>query len=101
MHYAGEVTYDIAGFVEKNKDSVSQPITECLSKSGNNIVAKMFAAQVETTNNLKGNSLSNQFRTQLETLIKTLKKSAPRYVRCIKPNSKFSSEEFDSWDVCK
>ena len=32
-HFAGDVTYDIDGFVEKNKDSVSEIITECLEHS--------------------------------------------------------------------
>lgn len=32
-HFAGDVTYDIDGFVEKNKDSVSEVITECLGGS--------------------------------------------------------------------
>ena len=30
-----------------------------------------------------------------------LKESSPRYIRCIKPNSEFSSTLFDSFDVCK
>lgn len=50
---------------------------------------------------LKGNSISNQFRNQLNDLIATLKESSPRYVRCIKPNGKFSPAEFDSFDACK
>lgn len=52
-------------------------------------------------NTLKGNTLSNQFRLQLNELISTLKESSPRYIRCIKPNSKFSPTEFDSFDVIK
>lgn len=30
-----------------------------------------------------------------------LKESSPRYIRCIKPNSKFSPVDFESYDVCK
>ena len=33
VHYAGEVSYDIEGFVEKNKDAVSNLITEVMAGS--------------------------------------------------------------------
>ena len=33
VHYAGEVEYEIDGFVEKNKDAVSNLITEALAGS--------------------------------------------------------------------
>lgn len=106
VHYAGEVTYDAEGFVEKNKDSVSTLILDLLSKSKSGIVSAIYLPLKQDLNqaqstSLKGNSLSNQFRTQLQALVQTLKKSAPRYVRCIKPNSTFSCSQFDSFDVCK
>lgn len=106
VHYAGEVTYDAEGFVEKNKDSVSTLILDLLSKSKSEIVSAIYLPLKQDLNqaqstSLKGNSLSNQFRTQLQALVQTLKKSAPRYVRCIKPNSTFSCSQFDSFDVCK
>lgn len=31
----------------------------------------------------------------------TLRKSSPRYVRCIKPNNRFTPTDFDSGDVLK
>lgn len=33
IHYAGEVVYDINGFIEKNRDTLSDFITETLSGS--------------------------------------------------------------------
>ena len=105
MHYAGQVTYDIEGFVEKNKDAVSGLITECLASSKHNLISSIykpiFNEQSGKTTSLKGNSLSNQFRQQLASLIVTLRKSSPRYIRCIKPNNRFTPTDFDSTDVLK
>ena len=41
-HFAGEVTYDVEGFVEKNKDSVSEIITECLSNSSLALIKSIY-----------------------------------------------------------
>lgn len=46
VHYAGDVTYEIDGFVEKNKDAVSNLITECLAGSKQSIVQGIYTPQV-------------------------------------------------------
>ena len=43
-HYAGNVQYEIENFVEKNKDSTSQLITETLSQSQNQVIAGIYSA---------------------------------------------------------
>lgn len=62
VHYAGCVTYDIDGFVEKNKDTVSNLITESLASSKHSIVSSIykpiFTEMASKTTSLKGNSLS-------------------------------------------
>ena len=66
-HYAGSVTYDIDGFVEKNKDSVTNLITEALAESKSNLIKSIYQPiyqeqSSKKSTSLKGNSLSNQFR---------------------------------------
>ena len=83
IHYAGKVTYDIDGFVEKNKDSVSNVVVETLAGSKQSIISSIYKPQFQEqsqakSTSLKGNSLSNQFRQQLASLIITLRKSQPR-----------------------
>ena len=42
VHYAGAVTYDIDGFVEKNKDTVSNLITESLANSKHSVLSSIY-----------------------------------------------------------
>ena len=42
IHYAGEVTYEITGFVEKNKDSVSKLFDEALQVSKSPLIRELF-----------------------------------------------------------
>lgn len=47
-HYAGAVTYDAEGFVEKNKDSLQSDLLELLATSSNALIALMFGARAST-----------------------------------------------------
>jgi myosin heavy subunit len=79
-HFAGDVTYDVDGFVEKNKDSVSDLITECLGSSALALIKSIYQEKLQllessTSKSIKGNTLSAQFKSQLNQLIVTLSKS--------------------------
>ena len=50
-------------------------------------------------NRIQTDSLSKQFKKQLDELLKMLTQSNPRYVKCIKPNSKKKPKIFESLDV--
>ena len=42
VHYAGKVAYNIDGFVEKNKDAVSNLLTESLAASKQSIISGIY-----------------------------------------------------------
>lgn len=42
-HYAGDISYDATGFLEKNRDSFSNTLTECLLNSQNGLVKYFFS----------------------------------------------------------
>lgn len=83
-HYAGEVSYEIAGFLEKNRDSLSEDLIELGKSSQNEFIQKLFKedvpGQVKKT-------VGAQFREQVNSLMNTLAATSPHYVRCIKPNA--------------
>lgn len=94
-HFAGEVTYTVDNFVDKNKKTKNKNTENLLRNSSNQFVAKLFALS-PTNDQAQGKSVSANFVTQLEALIKNLNESGALYVRCIKPNSTASSTDFDA-----
>jgi myosin heavy subunit len=42
VHYAGEVEYEVSGFLEKNTDTVSDIVNDTLEKSKSSLVSCLF-----------------------------------------------------------
>jgi myosin heavy subunit len=109
-HYAGEVYYNTEGFMKKNIDQLSQDVFDALEKSKNKLIKKVFEKKEDpkskgnSSNNqvpskLQSDSLSKQFKKQLDDLLKMLTQSNPRYIKCIKPNSLKKPKVIESLDV--
>ena len=47
-HYAGEVTYDVEGFVERNKDVLFVDLVELMKSSRNTFIQQLFKADKVT-----------------------------------------------------
>ncbi|KAM4699021.1 unconventional myosin-XVI [Discoglossus pictus] len=52
MHYAGRVTYDIAGAIDKNKDLLSQNLLFVMKASENLVVNQLFQSKLTQTGSL-------------------------------------------------
>ncbi|DAZ98019.1 TPA: hypothetical protein N0F65_004509 [Lagenidium giganteum] len=107
-HYAGDVTYNGTGFLEKNKDTLPTDMIQLLSGSSSKVIASIFTPTEVVDRKsggnrngrrqqgfLVGNTIAGAFRKQLSELMETINKTASQYVRCIKPNSNKSASEFD------
>lgn len=86
QHYAGGVSYDPNGFLEKNRDSFSLNLKELVMQSSNRFLLNLFTADDALDTTKKSVTLSLQFRNSLVALMKTLLACDPSFVRCIKPN---------------
>jgi myosin-1 len=87
LHYAGEVTYNIAGFVDKNKDMLFQDLIVAMQTSSLGLLKSLFPmSSTQAENKKRPETAGSQFRTALSGLIQKLLKCNPHYVRCIKPN---------------
>nr|CAI5869302.1 unnamed protein product [Callosobruchus analis] len=97
-HYAGNVPYNITGWLEKNKDPLNDTVVDLFKKGTNALVQEIFAdhpgqsgaATAEKgAKRAKGSSfqtVSSLYREQLNNLMTTLRSTQPHFVRCIIPN---------------
>jgi len=94
IHYAGQVSYNKDGFLDKNRDTLFKNVKEMLQSTNNPFMQQLYP--VEVSSNLKRPPTSvAQFKNQVCALVDTLMACTPHYIRCIRPNGKKQSRNFD------
>ncbi|XP_038606696.1 myosin-4-like isoform X10 [Tachyglossus aculeatus] len=97
VHYAGTVDYNIAGWLDKNKDPLNETVVGLYQKSSMKTLAFLFAGGAAEAGEggegkgakKKGSSfqtVSALFRENLNKLMTNLRSTHPHFVRCIIPN---------------
>ena len=94
-HYAGDVTYNVNAFLDRNNDALHKDLKNCLVSSSHGIT-KTFYTQSEINQRKIPLTAATQFKNSLNNLMEILKSKEPSYVRCIKPNEHKSPRIFDS-----
>ncbi|XP_074636310.1 unconventional myosin-Ic-like [Acropora palmata] len=84
-HYAGDVTYNVIGFMDKNNNLLFRDLKEAMCKSTNSITSKVFSEK-EMLSLKRPETAGTQFKASLNNLMSILMCKQPSYVRCIKPN---------------
>merc|ERR1711935_1000640 len=99
IHYAGTVSYNVTGWLEKNKDPVNDTVVDCLKRSGNNLLVHLWrdhpgqSAPPDDDKNKKkkkgggAKTVSSVYLVQLAELMGTLHATEPHFIRCIVPNT--------------
>ncbi|KAM9838654.1 unconventional myosin-Ig [Aulostomus maculatus] len=96
-HYAGDVTYSVEGFLDKNKDLLFQDFKHLMYNSANPVLKKMWPdGQLSITEVTKRPlTTATLFKNSIIALVDKLGCKEPYYVRCIKPNEMKSPVLFD------
>ncbi|XP_048486059.1 myosin-I heavy chain [Plutella xylostella] len=115
-HYAGDVTYSVQGFVDKNRDTQQDAFIDHLSRSQNPFVRELADYVTELSPPGQDCTLSSPnsmgttqrgtskgrptvvdtFRAQLQSLVDMLQATHVWYVRCIKPNENKEAGKFNA-----
>ncbi|GAV48167.1 hypothetical protein ZYGR_0I04640 [Zygosaccharomyces rouxii] len=93
-HYAGDVEYNVDGWLSKNKDPLNDHLLNVLSESSNDMIKSFFCDSPK----VRGGSFrttSIRHREQLSSLLDQLSSTTPHFARCIIPNNKKKAKDFD------
>ncbi|RMZ04032.1 hypothetical protein D0860_06561 [Hortaea werneckii] len=98
-HYAGDVSYDVQGMTDKNKDQLLKDHLNLCAGSGNQFVHTLFPEQVDQDNKRRPPTAGDKIKASANDLVNTLMQCTPSYIRTIKPNENKSPKEFNEANV--
>ena len=94
-HFAGIVQYTAeTGFMEKNRDEIPLTAQTLFQTAPSQLIQDVYAIQKRETEEenkqsgkpAKSKTVGVQFKEQLASLIESVEKTDPHYIRCLKPN---------------
>lgn len=94
-HYAGDVKYNVDGFLDKNNDLLFRNLKEAMSISENGIMKVLFPSSEFLNSRKRPDTAITQFKNSLNKLMEILVSKEPSYIRCIKPNDIQGPNSFD------
>ncbi|AJS86418.1 Myo5p [Saccharomyces cerevisiae YJM1356] len=98
-HYAGDVTYDIDGITDKNKDQLQKDLVELIGTTTNTFLATIFPDTVDRESKRRPPTAGDKIIKSANDLVETLSKAQPSYIRTIKPNETKSPNDYDDRQV--
>merc|ERR1712012_1393411 len=98
-HYAAMVSYNLTGWLEKNKDPLNDTVVELMKNGSNKLLVECFLdhpgqpleAKKDAGGGGKkkggGKTVTAFFKSQLDDLMKVLYSTDPSFIRCVVPNT--------------
>lgn len=124
-HYAGNVTYDLDAFIDKNKDLLYKDLIFAMGSSKNSVIKCLFPENKKEADLKRPPSAGSQFKVfpfsflflfqlfsllisvviimfsasptqkSMQSLMDNLMSKTPHYIRCIKSNEEKEAGEFN------
>ncbi|KAF9507018.1 hypothetical protein BS47DRAFT_1373992 [Hydnum rufescens UP504] len=95
-HYAGDVTYDIPGMTDKNKDALIKDLLDLVATCGNPFLASLFSERPDPNSKKRPPTAGDKIKGSAGALVENLMRAQPAYIRTIKSNQNRSPTEYDS-----
>ena len=98
-HYAGDVAYAIDGMTDKNKDQLLKDLLNLVGGSANVFLRDLFPEKVDQDSKRRPPTAGDKIKASANSLVATLMKASPSYIRTIKPNDNKSPSEYNVTNV--
>merc|ERR1712079_89489 len=98
-HYAAMVSYNLTGWLEKNKDPLNDTVVQLMKDGSNALLIECFIDHPGQPTEVKkdaggggkkkggGKPVTSFFKAQLDDLMKVLYSTDPSFIRCVVPNT--------------
>ena len=119
VHYAGEVSYCVDGFLSKNKDPVNHDLQALMAQSQSGFIARLTkehgasasaAAAAKPAGGAKGGpkrfgsgkfvGVVDHFHASLRAMVSALEEGDLHFIRCLKPNDDKQADKLDKKVGC-
>ncbi|KAJ9092356.1 class II myosin [Naganishia friedmannii] len=94
-HYAGDVTYNVPGMTEKNKDALIKDILDLVESSKDPFLHTLFPDKIDPDSKKRPPTAGDKIKASANALVENLMRAEPSYIRTIKPNQNRSPTEYD------
>ena len=98
-HYAGDVSYQVQGMTDKNKDQLLKDLLNLFGASQNHFVHEIFPNEVNQDDKRRPPTAGDKIKASANELVDTLMQAQPSYIRTIKPNDNKSPKEYNQENV--
>ncbi|XP_057294164.1 unconventional myosin-Ia-like [Hydractinia symbiolongicarpus] len=96
-HFAGDVTYNVQGFIDKNNDLLFKDMSQAMYKCNHLFLNEMFPeGNPDNKDKKRPPTVGTQMKSSVTALVKDLMSKRPHYIRCVKPNELKSSSHFNT-----
>merc|ERR1711936_1088994 len=99
-HYAATVSYNLTGWLEKNKDPLNDTVVQLMKDGSNALLVQCFLDHPGQPTEVKkdagggggkkkggGKTVTSFYKSQLDDLMKVLYATDPSFIRCVVPNT--------------
>ena len=98
-HYAGDVSYEVNGVLDKNRDTLKEAYKLAMRASEDPFIAALHPDP--TTQAVKKITVGGLFKEQVGLLMNVINSTNPHWIRCVKPHPAKKPLHFDGVSTMK